>query len=419
MNIKLSNTVIGYVGLSSTLLIAGTSQETSLSSEDANLNAPKSSLTSDLLGFSLNTRSRYEFREQDGSDASHAGTARFRPGLTLFPKKDLSFFVESEHTIALLDDYQVGTGQSANFSPFNAVNTAISDPETNELNQAYVKYKMNELATVTAGRQRYILDKAAFVGNVGWRQNEQTLDAVSIKGSYNGFEYSYAIGDQVNRIFGSDASGAVKALEGTFHLLNTSYKLDTATVGGYIYFMDFDQGGWASNNTYGAYSDLKTESGDYHLELAFQTEAGSKADYDALYGAASWSKKFGSISVIGGVEYLGDGFVTPLATVHAFNGFADKFIGNRLGLVDTWDGLADFYLGASTKVKDVVIKGKVHAFFDDSISDQYGWEVDLVAVKPINKNTKILAKAAYFIGEEGTTFSKDIQQFSIQLDYSF
>ncbi len=43
----------------------------------------------------------------------------------------------------------------------------------------------------------------------------------------------------------------------------------------------------------------------------------------------------------------------------------------------------------------------------------------MVAVKPINKNTKILAKAAYFIGEEGTTFSKDIQQFSIQLDYSF
>ena len=419
MNIKLSNTVIGYVGLSSTLLIAGTSQETSLSSEDANLNAPKSSLTSDFLGFSLNTRARYEFREQDGSDASHAGTARFRPGLTLFPKKDLSFFVESEHTIALLDDYQVGTGQSSNFYPFNAANTAISDPESNELNQAYVKYKMNEFASVTAGRQRYILDKAAFVGNVGWRQNEQTLDAVSVKGSYNGFDYSYAVGDRVNRIFGSDASGAVKALEGTFHLLNGSYKMDTTKVGGYVYLMDFDQGSWASNNTYGGFTELKNGSGDYYLELAYQTEAGSKADYDAVYGAASWTKKFGAINVTAGVEYLGDGFVTPLSTVHAFNGFADAFIGNRLGLVDTWDGITDLYVGASMKVSDVVLKGTAHAFYDDSLSEQYGWEIDMVAVKPINKNTKILAKAAYFIGEEGTTFSKDIQQFSIQLDYSF
>lgn len=183
--------------------------------------------------------------------------------------------------------------------------------------------------------------------------------------------------------------------------------------------MDFDQGGWASNNTYGAYSDLKTESGDYHLELAFQTEAGSKADYDALYGAASWSKKFGSVNVTGGVEYLGDGFITPLSTVHAFNGYADAFIGNRLGLVDTWDGITDIYVGASTKVYDVVLKGAVHAFFDDSLSDQYGWEADLVAVKSISENTKILAKAAYFVGEEGTPFHKDIQQFSIQLDYSF
>jgi hypothetical protein len=419
MNIKLSKTVVACLGLSSSLLVAGTSEKSALPQEDTKLTAPKSSLASDLLSFSLDARARYEFREQDGSDASHAGTARFRPGLTLFPKKDLSIFVESEHTFALLDDYQVGTGQSANFSPFNAGNTAISDPESNELNQAYARYRINEFASVTAGRQRYILDKAAFVGNVGWRQNEQTLDALSIKGSFHGFEYTYAIGDQVNRIFGSDASGAVEALEGTFHLLNGSYKLDAATVGGYVYLMDFDQGGWASNNTYGAYSDLKTESGDYHLELAFQTEAGSKADYDALYGAASWSKKFGSVNVTGGVEYLGDGFITPLSTVHAFNGYADAFIGNRLGLVDTWDGITDIYVGASTKVNDVVLKGTVHAFFDDSLSDQYGWEADLVAVTSISENTKILAKAAYFVGEEGTPFHKDIQQFSIQLDYSF
>ncbi len=420
MNIKLSNTIVGYLGLSSSLLMAGTSEEPPISQAETKLPDLQSSLKSDLISFSLGARARYEFREQDGLDASHAGTVRFRPGLTFFPNKNLSFFVESEHTFALLDDYQVGTGQSANFTPFTAGNTAISDPETNELNQAYAKLKINEYATVTAGRQRYILDKAAFVGNVGWRQNEQTLDAVSIKGSYNGFDYSYAIGNRVNRIFGSDATGAVEALEGTFHLLNGSYKLDESTkLGAYIYLMDFDQGRWANNNTYGTFSDMKTGSGDYHLELAYQTEAGSKDHYDAFYGHASWTKKFGSVSVTGGVEYLGDGFITPLATVHAFNGFADTFIGNRLGLVDTWDGLTDFYLGASTKVNDIVLKGAIHAFYDDSLSNDYGWEIDMVAIKPINENTKILAKAAYFKGEESSPFSNDVKQFSIQLDYSF
>lgn len=420
MNTKLSYNAIAYLGLSSALLIAGPSGEAPLASGNTELSSPKSFLKSDLLSFSLNATARYEFREIDQADASHAGTTRFRPGLTLFPNKDLSFFVESEHTFALIDDYQVGTPQAANFNPFRAGNTDIADPESNELNQAFLKFKMSDLAIVTAGRQRYILDNAAFVGNVGWRQNEQTLDAVSVKGMYNGFNYSYALGNQVNRIFGSDATGAVGELEGTFHLLNGNYKLDDATtVGGYAYLMDFDQGTWASNNTYGAYSDLDTGCGKLHAELAYQTDAGTKADYDAVYGAASWTKKYGSFDVIGGLEYLGDQFVTPLATVHAFNGFADTFIANRLGLVDTWDGLTDFHVGAGTKVGDVALTSKIHAFFDDSVSEQYGWELDTVAVKPINESIKIIAKAAYFIGEEGTPFNKDVKQFSIQLDYTF
>ena len=91
----------------------------------------------DFLKFSLGARLRYEARNQQGLDASHALTLRARPGLTIFPYSKLSFYVESEHTFALVDDFQVGTGQSANFDPFKAGNTAIVDPENNELNQAF------------------------------------------------------------------------------------------------------------------------------------------------------------------------------------------------------------------------------------------------------------------------------------------
>jgi hypothetical protein len=420
MNTKSSLNAIAYLALSGASLIAGTSGEAVLAKGNTEPSVKKSFLKSDLLSFSLDATVRYEFREQDGFDASHAGTSRFRPGLTLFPSKDLNFFVEGEHTFAFIDDYQVGTPQAAKFNPFRAGNTEIADPESNELNQAFLKYKIDDFATVTVGRQRYILDNAAFVGNVGWRQNEQTLDAVSVKGKLNEFSYSYALGNQVNRIFGSDATDAVRELEGTFHLLNGKYKVDDiVTIGGYTYLMDFDQGGWASNNTYGVFSDLTPEFGKFHVELAYQTDAGNKANYDAIYAAASWTKKYGAFDVSGGVEYLGDQFVAPLSTAHAFNGFADTFVANRLGLVDTWDGIADFYVGAGTKVGDLTLTSKVHAFFDDSVSDQYGWEIDTVAVKPINDSMKVLAKAAYFIGEEGTPFDRDVKQFSVQLDYTF
>jgi len=415
MNKKLSNSILGCLSLSSAFAFAGPVA----SAKDTIL--PEPAAKSDWFKFSLDARLRYEFREVSALDASHAGTLRVRPGIALMPVENLTLFAESEHTFAFIDDYQVGTPQSAILSPFVAGNTPIGDPENNELNQAYVKYKFSDVATVTAGRQRYILNNAAFVGNVGWRQNEQTLDAVSIKGSANGFSYSYAIGDRVNRIFGSDANGPVKALEGTFHLLNGSYKFnDSTTLGGYVFLMDFDTGGWASNNTYGVYSKMETGSGNYHVEFAYQTEAGDKADYDAFYSHVTWSKKFGSVGVNAGLEYLEEGFVTPLATVHAFNGFADQFIAQRLGLPGaSWDGLTDIYVGANTKVSGVVLKGFIHAYFDDSMSEQYGWEIDAVAVKPINKNMKVLAKAAYFIADEDGPFANDIKQFSLQLDYKF
>ena len=380
---------------------------------------PKVSSGLDFVKFSLDARFRYEFRDQQGADASHAGTFRFRPGLTFFGDKPLSFFVEGEHTFAAIRDFQTGTPQSANFSPFVAGNTAIADPETQELNRAFVKYSSNGF-TAKVGRQRIILDNAAFVGNVGWRQNEQTFDAVSLNYVKDGLNLFYAYSNRVNRIFGTDGDGLVSAFEGDVHLLNGSIKQGDNKYGGYAYFIDFDRGAIVSNNTYGAYADLKTSYGSFHLEGAYQTEAAeSPLDYDAYYGHVNFVKKAGSVTYTAGLEYLGDDFRTPLATVHAFNGFADAFILERLGLTNNLDGISDFYVRAATKVNGVVLKGALHHFRDESFGDSYGWEADLVAVKALNENTKALAKFAYFFGDNDGPVSNDIKQFSVQLDYKF
>ena len=374
-----------------------------------------------FMKVSLDGRLRYEARNQQGNDFSHALTARVRPGITFLPGKPLSFYVESEHTLALVDDYQVGTGQSANFTPFQANNTAIGDPENNELNQAFVQYSSNGL-TAKVGRQRIILDNAAFVGNVGWRQNEQTFDAVSLAYKKGDMALYYAYINRVNRIFGVDGTGPVEAFEGDAHLLNASLTQGDNKYVAYAYLMNFDQGAVVGNNTFGGYADLKTAYGSFHLEGAYQTESDdSPLDYDAYYAHTNFSKKVGSVTYTAGLEYLGDDFRTPLATVHAFNGFADKFILERIGLTDNLEGLSDFYVKAATKVGGVVVKGALHHFRDDSFSETYGWEADVVVVKALNENTKLIGKFAYFFGDDDgpAATSSDIGQLSVQLDYKF
>ncbi len=370
-----------------------------------------------ILDFSLNARARYEFREAGRADASHAGTVRFRPGLTFLPDGPFSIHVDGEFTYALLDDFQVGTPQSANFDPFEANNTPIADPETEELNQAYAQWKKDGL-TVKVGRQRYILDNAAFIGNVGWRQNEQTLDAASVAYKTDLFSVSYAFANRANRIFGTDGTSVVQALEGDMHIFNGSAKVKDFTLGAYAYLLDFDEApnngfaNRASSNTYGGYVKYK----GLHAEFAVQEDSGDSnfGRGSSNYAHVNYTHKFEGVTLLGGVEYLDADFHTPLATVHAFNGYADNFIGTRLGLADS-PGLNDLYVGATTKVNDVTLKAFAHYYTDDSISQDLGWEVDFVAVKPVFEGAKVLTKLAYFDGAGGG----EIKQASIQLDYTY
>ncbi len=381
-------------------------------------------LKPDWLTFSLESRLRYELRNQQGLDNSHAMTLRARPGIKIGPDTGLSAFIQSEHTIALIDDYQVGTPQAMRFDPFTPGNTPIGDPENNELNQLYLQYHSDDLL-LRVGRQRIIFDNASFIGNVGWRQNEQTFDAALIRYSTGPLTVQYAYANRVNRIFGTDATGAVKALEGDAHLLNAAWKTGDHSLHGYVYLMDFSdqQFARASNNTYGAFADLEFSHGKYHLEVAAQTESGNQADYTALYGHVNFSKKLDNCSFIIGAEYLEEDFVTPLATVHAFNGFADVFANDRLGLTAgpaQWNGLTDIYAGITTQAPcGIKLSSTAHAFFDDQLNDFYGWEIDVVAAKKLNDNTKLLAKFAQFFGDDSTAFTNDVTQFSMQLDFTY
>lgn len=382
----------------------------------------------DFLSFSGDVRTRYEFREMDGQDPSHALTARGRLGLTLGDFNGFSAFIEGEATESIIDDFRSNPTGSNSTDPYVVGNTPIGDPDNAELNRAWVQYKKNDFFA-KVGRQRIIRNNAAFIGNVGWRQNEQTFDAAQIGYSDDKFSISYAYSDRVQRIFGDDANDALpgpplRDFEGDFHLLDSSYNIDCGTIGGYLYLIDVDNNvAVGENNTLGVF--YKSDS--FHLEVAGQDGTSDlvngNGDYDAFYGHAVYTKKLNASSISFGVEYLEENFKTPFATVHAFNGFADAFVLNRIGLTNSggsYEGITDFYLDYTKKGLPcgLVFKGIAHYFMDDSIDETYGYEVDAVLIKAFTPDLKGILKAAYFNADSDSSYS-DIKQVSLGLNYSF
>ena len=84
---------------------------------------------------------------------------------------------------------------------------------------------------------------------------------------------------------------------------------------------------------------------------------------------------------------------TPLATLFAFNGWADVF------LVTPRNGLQDVYANARTTVAGIVIGADYHDFRADTGGYRYGTEWDLIASKQIDKT--------YSVGTRYATFKAD------------
>jgi len=379
----------------------------------------------------LNIRARFEYGHIDDPflDSATAFTVRERVGLVTRDWYGFSALVEGEFTQAIDDSYDSGPGGSTD--PNNPNKVGIFDPENNELNQAYLQWKGYD-TTIRGGRQRIILDNAAFVGNVGWRQNEQTYDGAMITNEcVEGLTLFYAYANRANRIFGSDATGALRNFAGDIHLFNARYDgIENLSLTGYAYLMDFDEtaanGGYISNNTFGGIASWKAGNLTLRGEAAYQTDADSTPAWvdDSYYFHLNADYAVDCHSFGLGWEYLDHDFVTPLATVHAFNGFADVFIGRRIGLVSN-PGLNDIYLSHKWKTPfwGLNFAQFFHFFGDNNTSFSYGWEYDAVLSKKFNDNFTAIAKFAYFDQDgafAGTVANPaDTTRVSVELNYTF
>lgn len=367
---------------------------------------------------SLAVRLRYEDVQQDNAlDDAGALTTRARLGYETGSWHGLSGLLEFEVNEAWGGEaFNSGPGPNANMKRRFSV---IPDPEGEEINQWYLQYAGWLPDTrFRLGRQRLIYDNARFIGNVGWRNNEQTYDAFSVQsGVLPYLDFDYAFLNQTNDIFFRD-------IEMDTHLVNIGLSAPDSPhkLVAYGYFMDFEGPPFADQQTLGLRGtgsfDLSSLKLGYTLEYAAQSDhADAPSTVDADYSLIEIKAANGPLSAWVGRELLGgDGvyaFSTPLATLHAFNGFADQFLKTPL------TGLEDRYIGAGYKLPigtGVVVKAIYHDFVSDTGGIDHGDELDaVIAYKPAPR-WSLLAKYADY---DADMTSVDTRKVWVQLEYGF
>jgi len=368
---------------------------------------------------SLNARLRYEYAAQDGLDDAHAPTIRTRLGYSTAAFSGLKARFEAENITAIDSD---GYNQ-AGLNPGGAGKVVVADPETTEVNQVWLNYA-GEYLSATLGRQRYVLDNARFVGDVGWRQNNQTFDALTVTATpVDALKINYGYLWQINRVLGREhPAGRWKS---SSHLLNAHYVITpTISATGFVYLLDFSNAAANASATYGITAQgsqpIGAEAGrklTWRAGYALQTDyADQPTDYTASYYVAELGYAQAQYNLGLGYEVLGSddgrkGFATPLATLHAFNGWADQFLGTPAA------GLKDAYAWVGTTLPGA-IKAKLvyHDFRSDSGSTGYGSEWDILLARKFDAHWTALLKAADFNGRDSYV---DVTKFWAQVEFSF
>lgn len=369
----------------------------------------------------IDTRLRYESVDQDGiAENADALTLRARAGAEL-ANKNWSFLVEAEGTLAIVEDYNSGVNGKTLYP-------IVADPENIELNRAQVQFKGLPKTVLTAGRQRINLDDQRFVGSVGWRQNEQTFDAVRIEWTgVKNLKLDATYAWSARTIWGIDggsfgATNRPQSIGGDNVFATLSYTTKIGALTGFYYRVEEDEPVVAllrnSSQTFGArfagaYPLSKTAKLTYAASYASQSDIGiNPLDYSADYYMAEAGVEAGPFKVLGGVEVLGSddsvttkatgaafasgfAFQTPYATLHKFQGWGDKF------LTTPTTGITDYYgsVGYTVKKKgafDVIgLTAAYHRYESDRLDIHYGDEINLQLMAKVKKYTFMLKYADY------------------------
>ncbi len=342
------------------------------------------------------------------------------------------------------------------------------------------------------GRQTIIYNNHRWVGDVIWRNNNVSMNAFRFdSSSIKNLNFSYSYVKKVKRLFGAGSLfDEWKFDDG--HLINVSYTFpEIGTLTAYGYLLDFDDNrrtppfqegsgipagpgavppNALDSDTWGARFVGTHEIGNVNLQTEFEWanqdpkgDEGENAmgvqvntelddnDYINIELGLNWGgtrvDNVGflpvgepSYQIRVGYEVLegqGDGgnaLQTPLATVHAFNGWADVFVGAPGGSATPVGGLEDTSITFQVLglFGDTIGKNKIVVAYHDYEADKtftgagssgrisdYGDELNLLWGKPNIFGVKNLLGAIKYADYDADDFGVDTRKAWVLLQYRY
>ncbi|HNV87483.1 MAG TPA: alginate export family protein [Methylotenera sp.] len=438
--------------------------------EEAAKAAPETLLEAIQQGKPMTSfRLRYENVDQEGYQSTAATAPKLKTGEAFTLRsligwqtasfKNFSFGVQLTDVHEFTDDFNDrrdnqpehnnGTG-SPSLDKRQYPN--IVDPGYTDINQLYVDWTGINNTKLRLGRQQLNLDNVRFIGDIGFRQNMQVFDGISV------LNKSIPNTEIFAAHFGKVRQITTKLRDGNIDILNAKYKISpTESLIGYGYFIDVEnlgqnsgnptavgtaaQGGNglggssdipasptninpnqtdASSKTFGLRLDGTRKINDnwkvlYTAEYAKQDDyRGGNSLIDAHYFKLGGGAGYGNWSLRIDHEKLSsnDGkyaFQTPLGTNHLFQGWADVF------LVTPRQGMEDTFITLSGSIMKAKLYAEYHVLKSDEnfqslggrLRDKYGTEFDASVLYPFTD--KINGKIEYANYRESDVYGVTLQ----------
>ncbi|MDA8231683.1 MAG: alginate export family protein [Magnetospirillum sp.] len=370
---------------------------------------------------SVQVRPRYEIVQQQGKAESQAATVRTLVGYSTKPMEGLGATLQFIDVAVLdTDTYNIPGIAGVNGVANHPSRANIPDPRAANVNQAFVSYEGLSDTRMVAGRQIITLDDQRFVGNVDFRQNMQTFDAVSASnqslpdvklfGAYlfglkdilnqevdqntylaeaNWTRFEAVQVDGFGYWYGNESNLPYTQLPGAAgcYIATTARSCNSATYGGRLHgSLDFPAG-------------LGVDYvGEYARQVAYD---GGDPAIDAAYGHGGGKLKWKDVFLGADYMVMGSnggryGFQTPLATKHAFNGWAEMF------LTTPKEGLRSAYATGGAKLFGSNLLVRCYAFRSDYQDKDFGHEWDFSWTYPVTPHiTGGLEYAKYHASNAG------------------
>ena len=374
----------------------------------------------------LQLRYRFEYVDQASfAKKAHASTLRAYLGYGTDPWHGLSLYGAIQGVKSIGYEGYNSTLNGHTKYPL------VADPETINIDQLFLQYASPWKTTAKVGRQRIIYDNHRWIGNVVFRQNEQTYDGLRlINTSIPDLTVDYDYLTRAQRIFGP--RGVPGANDGyspmNSHLVRAEYKgFKPVTIIGYGYMLDFTRPATgvstlATNRYIPTNASASSASfglrliGEYPLdemwkalytgEYAHQTDyADNPNDFGLNYYFIEGGAGYGPVSAKAGYEVLeGNGSYAvqmPLATLHAFQGWADQL------LTTPANGVEDLLFTLSGSYQGFKLTAVYHDYNFERVSGDIGHEWDAVLSRTFYDHYTVELKVADYNADNTTVARLD------------